>query len=674
METRHRLEVKDAGLAATSQKKKSEQTPIDPSLDILSPEVKFGRLLGGTDARKRHMAVQKLKAYLRARCDITAQQENDNSGDRGISELDLLKLWKALWYTLYMADKKPVQYELSKQLAQLIWCVAGTEEEDEYAGQAYLEMLANEEEKEEDDGEDVTLEEIENTLDRDDDEGSEDSGSGKDEDNDKGSKSSKSSNEEDENEDEEEADDAEILHCRGAHLASLFVRTFFRTLRRDWDKMDKYRVDKFYTLIRLMTHQVFKYMALRHWNFGIIRLFNDAIFDEILSKQPNGLRYHLIDLSLEELAKASAKAPMPLTEATFLDVLEPYLAICQTGGQGGETLQTRVMERIVENFLENYCVVSENALGLREEISHDSDGQEKSKKNVDKGDDEEKEDGDDGDDEEEGKVPILDQVHVGTIAEFIFNLGSDSETHDKYRKSLYEMHKKYIRRLKKVGIDVDLRGGDDEEDDDDKYRDQDEFAQAGVDDEADKEMMPYNENELRDHFETKVWKKRKSAEPLDKEKDNKAAELPDTTSKPDKKKRKRKKKRKGSDDLEPDLPDEELGQEIEKKTEEEEVVISLLEQKEAKKLGDKKKKLKRKKSTEDNDEKEGSLGYATKKVKFGRVNRSKSYQASMKALVTTVPPKTKERTPEKGILRKKEGKPSPSPLSKQNRKKAVNYF
>ena len=32
---------------------------------------------------------------------------------------------------------------------------------------------------------------------------------------------------------------------RGAPLAMLFMRTFFRTLVREWGNMDKYRVDKF---------------------------------------------------------------------------------------------------------------------------------------------------------------------------------------------------------------------------------------------------------------------------------------------------------------------------------------------------------------------------------------------------------------------------------------------
>ncbi len=66
---------------------------LDPKLDLLSPEVKFGRMLGGTDQRSRHRAVKALKEYLRARADL-------NSGS-GISEMDLLKLWKVCMSNLF---------------------------------------------------------------------------------------------------------------------------------------------------------------------------------------------------------------------------------------------------------------------------------------------------------------------------------------------------------------------------------------------------------------------------------------------------------------------------------------------------------------------------------------------------------------------------------------------
>ena len=56
--------------------------------------------------------------------------------------------------------------------------------------------------------------------------------------------------------DEDDIPDELVQHCRGAHLAALFVKTFFRTIQREWGKMDKHRIDKFYTLVRLVLREV----------------------------------------------------------------------------------------------------------------------------------------------------------------------------------------------------------------------------------------------------------------------------------------------------------------------------------------------------------------------------------------------------------------------------------
>ncbi|KAG7341383.1 nucleolar protein Nop52 [Nitzschia inconspicua] len=656
MEHREKLYVKDAGL----KESKAPLQPLDPSRDLMSSqELHFGRLLAAPEPRQRHKAVLKLKAYLQAR-----------ASGKGLSELDLLKLWKALWYTLYMADKQAVQYELSNQLARLIWCVAGTAEEDEYAAALYLEMTSMEDEDDDDideegddefgnDGEDddddphVTLEEIENTLskgDSSDEDTDDDSNSSSDSKSD-ASKEDKESDARDETMDQddetsdvedEETDPQLTLHCRGAHLASLFLRTFFHTIRRDWDTMDKYRVDKFYTLIRLMMHQVFQYMAERHWNYGIIRLFNDVVFDEVLNQRPNGLRYHLIDLTLDELAQVSAKATLPLTEATFLDILEPYLGMCQSG-LDDDTLQSRVLENIIEKFLEKYSIVSENALQREEK--------------------EEEEEENDAD-----STPIFDQVHVGTIAEFLFGVASDPATKDKHRKSLYDMHKKYLRRLKKVGKDVELEPASE---DNDEEMDEDDDVQ---DIDVAPTITPIEEEE-NNHMEDANSYKMPAAKKRKAESDE--VNIADVTETSSKKKRKRKKKKKNADDDASSKENKDVGRE--KSGKEEEVVITLSEQQKAK-MADQKKKKKEKHemiSTQKLSIEEKNTtptGGSAKKVKFDKVNRSKSHKASMKALVTSVPPKTKDRTPEKGILRNK-GKHSPANvLSKSKRKKAVHYF
>lgn len=615
MDVRSKAYIRVAGLGSSSRQKEK----IDPKLDLMSPEVKFGRLLASTDQRKRHLAVQKLKEYLKARCDI-------NNENGGFSELDLLKLWKGLWYTLYMADRVPVQEELSKHLAELLWCVAGTEEEDEYAGQVYLDMCEEEETGEdsvdEDDGSDspeVTLEEVENTLDHD---------SSVDVDDSEEDKRVDQAVDEGCSDGEEMIDSSEIRHCRGAHLASLFVRTFFRTVRREWGRMDKYRVDKFYSLSRLYVHQIYLYMAMRHWNIGIIRLFNDAYFEEVLSQKPNGLRYHLIDIALDELAKVNAKAPMQLTEATFLDVMEPYFAMCQTGAGGDVSIQGRVIEAVLEKFLNKYSFVADEATS-----------------------------------EDSSAAPLVfEDVHVGTIAQFIFELASDEETKDQFRKSMYDMHKAYMRRLKKAGRDVNLE----EEDTGDI-----------VDNDDDSESL--NGDESEGNLESRIEDKEHSDE--DKEVPGDLAATPIMPVKEGNKKRRKSDeviKRRESVDTQAKKKQKKAARRDQAanhdRVEEEEVTITVGEQKMAHAFEKNKKKAKNMQ-----DKKEKSLKAADgtdstdKRVKWLPNNRSKSYKASMKGLVSATPPKTSEVTPEKGILLNK-GKVRRAGLSKAGRKKAVNYF
>jgi hypothetical protein len=474
---RARAYLRTAGLYAGGSKNKTLDN-IDPAVDLNSPQIKFGRLLGATDQRVRHEAVLQLSAYLKARCDI-----NNETG--GLSELDLLKLWKGLWYTLYMADKVPVQDELSAKIAQLIWCVAGTEEEDEYAGKAYLDMFGDDGanigfEGEDEDGvdsdsdEEVVMEEIENTLDEGYEEHSDADDSMESEEDSNGEEDEHCGEEEDE--EFEELHDSEIPHCRGAHLASLFARTFFATVRREWGKMDKYRVDKFYTLMRFMMQQIYKYMAVRHWNVGIIRLFNDALYEEILSRTPNGLRFHLIDIALDELAAVHAEAPMPLTEATFLDCMEPFFAMAQTGAGGDNVVQSRVVENVLGKFLDKYSVVSE---GVDDEAN----------------------------DGEEDKV-IFDQVHVETVSKFIFQIASDAATADRYRKSLYDLHKKYVRRLRQSGRDVDVdNGGEGDDAIPDEVNDLPDDSEMQDDQEADEAAEEKNEKKKKRRKKGKDSKK-----------------------------------------------------------------------------------------------------------------------------------------------------------------------
>ena len=171
-----------------------------------------------------------------------------------------------------MADKAPVQDKLSKILAELMWCLAGTEEEDEYAGAVFLEMEGDQEVVEEDadhfddighgvfeDDDGDTMEIIEMEENSDDKQEEEDESDDENGDDDAFDDDGEVEGEDDEDEiddDEQRVKDMNEKHCRGAHLVCLYISTFLCTIRREWGNVDKHRVDKFYTAVRLMIREV----------------------------------------------------------------------------------------------------------------------------------------------------------------------------------------------------------------------------------------------------------------------------------------------------------------------------------------------------------------------------------------------------------------------------------
>ena len=119
-------------------------------------------------------------------------------------------------------------------------------------------------------------------------------------------------------------------------------------------------------------------------------------------------------------------AELPLTEATFLDCLEPFFGLAQKAAD--KYVQRRVMDNVLTKFLNEYSFVCPLAL-------------------VDEND---------ADELEDSKALIFNQVHVGTVSRFIFQVASDHNTDARFRKSLYEMHKAFVRQIREAGRDVDL--------------------------------------------------------------------------------------------------------------------------------------------------------------------------------------------------------------------------
>jgi hypothetical protein len=416
---------------------------------------------------------------------------------------------------------------------------------------------------------------------------------------------------------------------------------------------------------------------------------------------------------LDELAAVHAESTTPLTEATFLDCMEPFFAMAQTGAGGHDIVQARVVENVLSKFLEKYSVVSDGA-----------------------------------DDEEENDL-IFDEVRVETVSQFIFQIASDAATLDRYRKSLYNLHKQYVRRLKQAGRDVDTDNsaeGDDAipdevEDlpDDSEMQDEQEAEEMEDEQEAEEAMKETKSEKKKrkkkgvkdlkkdvapeqvkahEKKEKKSDKKQKSLEkdskietqaPKDvkahakkeKKSDKKKiaphkdsdeeAPAPEEVKAHDKKekKSKKKKKQKGS---------ESVAQEHDESRDADEITISMEEQKAAKHA------MQPKRKSPEEDEREAPVGKTPdgkrrkkdrkslevstevvsspqdrKRVSFTPKNQARSWKASMKGLNTMDRPPTPDKTPEKSILRRKTSaekaaKASPKGKSSNKRKKATDYF
>ncbi|KAJ8004594.1 hypothetical protein DPEC_G00137910 [Dallia pectoralis] len=80
---------------------------------IQEPEIQFAQRLASNEKPVRTKAIKKLKKYITARSQAI---------DGGFTSDELLKLWKGLFYCLWMQDKLHLQEELSNQISGLIHC------------------------------------------------------------------------------------------------------------------------------------------------------------------------------------------------------------------------------------------------------------------------------------------------------------------------------------------------------------------------------------------------------------------------------------------------------------------------------------------------------------------------------------------------------------------------
>jgi ribosomal RNA-processing protein 1 len=86
-----------------------------------------------------------------------------------------------------------------------------------------------------------------------------------------------------------------------------FLRAFWLTMQREWTNIDVLRMEKYLLLTRRYLTSMFEVMKRGKWEEGLIEE-HMALLGEVPCnvqdvKVPNGLRYHVIDIYVDELER-----------------------------------------------------------------------------------------------------------------------------------------------------------------------------------------------------------------------------------------------------------------------------------------------------------------------------------------------------------------------------------
>lgn len=98
-----------------------------------------------------------------------------------------------------------------------------------------------------------------------------------------------------------------------------FADAFWKTIAAEWGNIDRLRLDKFLYLIRCYVNKGFEYVSKQQWKDNellaqYLEVLQATPLDARDARIPNGLRYHVIDIYVDELDKVDTSRKAPLQE------------------------------------------------------------------------------------------------------------------------------------------------------------------------------------------------------------------------------------------------------------------------------------------------------------------------------------------------------------------------
>ncbi|KAL1268727.1 hypothetical protein QQF64_034090 [Cirrhinus molitorella] len=352
---------------------------------IQEPEIVFAQKLASNEKTIRNRALVKLRKYINARSERP---------EGGFSEEELLKIWKGLFYCMWMQDKPMLQEELSTKISGL------------------------------------------------------------------------------------------LRSFRTVDNQFLYFKTFLQTMKREWNGIDRLRMDKFYQLVRFVFREVFDVLKSHKWESSLVSEFLQLFSAQLLqssSAAPSGLVLHILDLYMTELALVGSAELTAEQNQTFI---EPFFkTMAKTKDRVLlKAIGSNIFNSIVDQVpyaIEDLKREIRRSAGEEMDSSEESDNEELKTKSLSKNSREETEDCEE--DCEEGEDLFLDdmdaedddacgpvlQFDYGAIADQLFAVASHPKIQSFNRSKIYKFVKIFRDLSEGVFPQDEVEDVSSEEDDDD---------------------------------------------------------------------------------------------------------------------------------------------------------------------------------------------------------------
>ncbi|RUS17985.1 nucleolar protein,Nop52-domain-containing protein [Endogone sp. FLAS-F59071] len=234
--------------------------------------------------------------------------------------------------------------------------------------------------------------------------------------------------------------------------AIAFIDAFWQTMSAEWYGIDRLRLDKYYLLLRKFVNYSFKLLAENSWSDNMVTAYLDVLktgpLNPTSAKIPDSIRYHVVDVWLEELEKVVGAQLSTLADDEDLEVptarlIDPMIQLMAQSKNS--VIIKRVIEGVLQPVLEKFIKELDRLESLVE--SEDASGE----------------------DEDVTNPYIYD---IGSIRHALFAAGADPTTSDANRRKLYALYQSYNEIL----------GNDEDEDGEDEKNDGEKQSEDGEED------------------------------------------------------------------------------------------------------------------------------------------------------------------------------------------------